>query len=77
MSIGASHQFIVRTFLRDAALVEEHDMIGDSYRGKAMGDDDHDAVLRGLKERSHEVLLGLGVESRGRLVQDQDARVLE
>jgi hypothetical protein len=42
-----------------------------------VGDDQRGAVARDVAQRGLDLLLGAGVERAGRLVEDQDARVLE
>ena len=61
----------------DAALVEDEDLVGVDDGRQAVGDDDGRAaggdVAQGLLDRR----LGAAVERAGRLVEDQDRRVLE
>src|SRR5690606_21703184 len=53
------------------------DAVGVLDRRQPVGDDQRRAALRELVERLLDRALGLGVEGRGRLVEDQDRRVLQ
>ena len=63
--------------LHDAPLHEHHDAIGALDGRQAMGDHDGGAPAHQRLERSLHRALALGVERRGRLVEQQDGRVLE
>ena len=67
----------MRTALFDAALIDYNDLVRVADSGKAMRDDDRRPVLRQPLERSLYVPLTLVVERRGRLIQDQDARIFQ
>ena len=58
--------------LDDVAVVEHQDLVGIDDRRQAMGDDQGGAVGGDLGEARLDLALGLGVERRGRLVEDQD-----
>ena len=67
----------MRAAFGDPALVEDDDLVGVDDGREAMGDDDRGPArgdaLQGLLDRR----LGPAVEGAGRLVEDQDRRVLE
>src|SRR6185437_5361833 len=70
-------QLRVRAGLRQAAALEHDDAIGLFHGRQAMRDDERGAVAQQLRQRLLDVALGLGIESRRGLVQDQDRRILE
>lgn len=61
----------------DPSAGEHEDAIEMCEGGKPVGDDDHRLANHGRIERRLNLVLGDGVEARGRLVQDEDWRVLE
>jgi Alkylmercury lyase len=63
--------------LDDAAVVEDEDQVRRQHGGQPVRDDERRAALEQLVQRGPDELLGQGVEVGRRLVQDQDARVLE
>src|SRR6185437_6021535 len=63
--------------LHDAALVEHQDLVGADHRRQAVRDHQRRAVRAQLVEIGLDLLLGLGVERRGRLVEDEDVRRLQ
>src|SRR6185437_6632504 len=63
--------------LDDLAVLEHQDLVGVDDGGEAVGDDERGTVLRDLAQAGLDLALGLGVERRGRLVADEDARLLE
>jgi hypothetical protein len=74
---GALEQLAVRAALDDAAVVHDQDLVGVHDGGETVRDDQRgvaagDAVQLGLDR-----FLRFRVERRGRLVEDQDARVLQ
>ena len=71
-------QFGVRALLDDAASVERHDAVGTLDRRQPVRDDERRAAAHQQVERGllHLRSLGLGVERRRRLVEDQDRGVL-
>ena len=62
--------------LDDAAVVEHQDAGGVAHGRKPVRDHEGGAVLHHLVERGLHLHLGGGVERAGRLVEDQDRRVL-
>ena len=62
---------------RQLALVEHEDRVGVGNGREAVRDRDRGAVGRHGVERGEDVLLGAGVERAGRLVEQQDRRVLD
>ena len=63
--------------LDDATVLEDDDLVGVDHRRKPMGDHQRGAALRDLLQALLQRPLGAAVEGRGRLVEDQDRRVLE
>ena len=68
---------MVAAALGDHALVEHDDLVGADDGGEPVRDDQRGAVLRYPLERVLDLLLGVAVERRGRLVEQQDRRPLE
>ena len=73
----AREQVGVRALLDDASAVEHDDAVAVLDRRQPVRDDDRRAPAHQLFERRLDQPLRLGVERRGRLVEDQDRRVLE
>ncbi len=63
--------------LCDLALLQHDDLIGFGNRAQAVGDGDHRAPLPRAGQRVLDLLLGVGIQRRCRLVQQQDRRVLQ
>ena len=61
--------------LGDPAALQHDQPVGLAQRAQAVGDGDRGAALDQVVERLLDLALGLGVDRRGRLVQDQDPRV--
>ena len=61
----------------DAAFVEHDDLIGVDHRREPVRDRDRGAALRHRVQRVEDLGLGAAVERAGRLVEDQDRRILE
>ena len=70
-------QFLVGAALDDAAVLEHEDLVGIDDRRQPVRDDQRGALARDLGELGLDDLLGARVERDGRLVEDQDGRVLE
>ena len=70
------HQRIVRALGDDAAAVHHHDAVGLEHGREAMGDDQRRAPAHQVFERGLHRALALRVQRRGRLVQQQDRRIL-
>src|SRR5436309_7466953 len=68
-------QRLVRAALDDAAVLDHQDLVGAPDGREPVGDDEGGAVLHQVGEARLDERLGLGVEARGGLVEDQDARV--
>src|SRR6185312_2070638 len=66
-----------RAALDDAAAFDDEHGVGAADGGEAVGDDDGAAAVQEPVERALDHDLGRPVDVRGRLVQDQDARVGE
>ena len=61
--------------LDDAAVLEHDDPPGLADRGEAVGDHDRGAAGQQAAQAVLDAPLGVQVDVRGRLVEDQDARV--
>ena len=59
----------------DAAVVEHDDLVGERDRREAVGDDDRRPAAHRLAQAVADLRLGRRVDRRGRVVEDQDARV--
>ena len=67
----------MRAALDDLALVEDDDLVGVDDGRQAVGDHQRRAVGGDPVERRLDLALGVDVEGRGRLVEDQDRRRLQ
>src|SRR5215472_13696204 len=74
---AGGEQLGVAARLDDAAGVDDDDAVGTLDRRQSVRDDDARAALHQSAERLLDEALGLGVERRRRLVEDEDRRVLE
>ncbi len=63
--------------LHDLAVVEHQDFIGVHHRGQPVGDDQRRAVLGYLLQGALDFAFGVGVERRGRFVEQQNRWILE
>ena len=63
--------------LGDPAAIEHDDLVGIDDGRQAMGDHHGGAAAAHLFQRALDLLLGAGVERAGRLVEQQDVRVLQ
>jgi hypothetical protein len=63
--------------LGDTAAVEDDDLVGMDDRRQAVRNDDGGATTLDRLERAEDRRLGAAVQGAGRLVEDQDRRVLE
>ena len=70
-----SEEFVVRTDLRDTAVIEHNDAIRRSDRRQAMGDDERRAPPDQPLESLLHLAFRLAVERGGRFIQQQDARI--
>ena len=60
-----------------ARLVHHHDAVGIAYGGQPVGDDKRRASAGQLGKSRLDGPLGLGIQGAGRLVEDQDRRILQ
>ena len=67
----------MRAVLHDLAVVDVEDLVRVLDGGQPVGDDEARATLEQMPQAGLQRLLGAGVDVRGRLVQNQDARVGE
>src|SRR5580700_758678 len=70
-------QLLMGAAFDDPARIQHDDAVGLLYGGKPVRDDEGGAVAHQLRERRLDVPLGLRVERRRRLIEDQDRRILE
>src|SRR5580704_8170030 len=73
----ARQKFSVAAALDDAAAVEHDDLVGMDDGREPVRDHNRGAAAAHLLQRALDLLLGAGVERAGRLVEQQDVRVLE
>ena len=71
------HERIEAAHLMDALVLDHEDGVGPAHHGQPVGDDEGGAVFHEPLQTFHDQRLGLGVQGRGGLVQDEDRRVLE
>ena len=74
-SVGAREQLVVRALRRDATVLEDDDLVGQRDRREPVGDHERRAPGHHLAQRELDLLLGRGVDRRGRVVEDQDPRI--
>src|SRR5215472_1854133 len=74
---AAREQRLVRAALDDRAVVEDQNLVGGHDGREPVRDDERGAVLGDAIERVLDVLLGVAVERRSRLVEQKDRRALE
>src|SRR3569832_2423044 len=67
----------MRAALDDAAVVHYEYLIGIDDGGEAMGDDERGVIGRDIAKLGQYRLLRFRIQRRGRLVEDQDARIFE
>ena len=77
MPSGLREQLVVPADLDDAAALEHDDRVGAPDRGQPVRDDERRAVHHQVRERLLHEQLRFGVERGGRLVEDQNRRVLQ
>src|SRR3569833_4009511 len=65
----------MRAALDDAAVVHYENLIGFDDGGEAMGDDERGVIGRDIAKLGQYRLLRFRIQRRGRLVEDQDARI--
>ena len=68
---------IRRAVLHEAALLQHEDAIEAAHRGQAVRDGDDGAAVHEAAERLADQLLRFAVERRGRLIEQQQGRVLQ
>src|SRR5262249_39081874 len=70
-----SHQFLVRAIFFDHALFDDQDAVGEADGAEAVADEDGGLACGELAEAGEDLVLGLGVERAGRLVQNEHGGV--
>ena len=71
------HQFIESSVLDHAPMLEHEDARGIADRGEAVRDHEGGAALHHFVERGIDLGLGDGIERAGRLIENQDRRILQ
>lgn len=71
------HELPVRAGFQDAAAVQDHQPVGSVERGQAVGDGNHGAIFGKGGQRRMDASLRLEIQGGGRLVEDQDARIVQ
>ena len=67
----------MRALLDDPAAVDDDDAVGVTQGGETVRDRDGGAPLGEGIERALDLLLGFGIEGGGRLIEDQNARIVD
>ena len=70
-------QLVVGSLLDDSPAVDDQNPVGAADSRETMGDDERRPALRQLVKRVENHVLGPRVDGGGRLVEDQDGRVLQ
>ena len=73
----ARHELVVRALLDDASRVEHDDPIGEMQRRATMRDEQRRATRHDAAQRVVDGGLDTRVDGAGRVVEDEDARVIE
>jgi hypothetical protein len=71
----ARHQVIVLADLDDSAAIHDDEPVGAPQGREPVGDGDGGAAADQVVERALDLELGLGIDGRGRLVQDENFRI--
>src|SRR5438552_4215278 len=74
---AASEQFVVRAALRDGAFDQDDDLVGVANGGGAVRNQNRGAALQDSAQAVEDALLGLGVDARERVVEDENARIAD
>src|SRR3954447_7813352 len=74
---AGADELAVRAALRDRAVLYDQDLIGGDDRRQAVSHDERGAATRETRERLLDLLLVLGVERGGRLVEHEDGGVFQ
>ena len=69
---GHPHQLLVRALLHDPPVFHDDDEVRPAERAQAVGDDEGRAPGDGAVERLEDLVLGLAVDRRRRVVEQQD-----
>ena len=75
VAITTSQKLFVRTLLHDLTTLDDTDKVSMDDGREAVSDDDRRAPRHQTIERTLHEALTLRIESRGRLVEDQDWRI--
>ena len=75
VAAAGEHELVVAAALDDAALLDHQDLVGVAHRAQTVRDDHRRAAAEEHVHGPRDALLALGVDARGGLVEDEDARV--
>jgi hypothetical protein len=67
-----AHELLVRAALHDPAALHHDDEVGAAQRAEPVRDDERRAARNRAVERFENLVLGLAVDRRGRIVEQQD-----
>jgi hypothetical protein len=73
--VACLEQVVVRAARRDPTPVDDHDFVREGNRRETVRDDQRRSPLHRLTQAESDARLGARVHRRGRVVEDQDARV--
>src|SRR5436853_5851724 len=71
------HQLAMRSGFDNTAAIEDHDPIGTTNRGQAVGNDKCRSSLQKTVQGLQDLRFCSRIEGRGRLVENQDRRILQ
>src|SRR5262249_6126069 len=74
---AAAQQLRLRALFHQPALIYDQDLIGTADRGEAVGDQESGPAQHQAIQGIEDYHFGLGIDGRGRLVEDEDRGVLE
>ena len=74
---ASTREFLMRSLFNDFAVFEHNDPIGGANSRKPVRDDQSGAILHQLIQRILDQLLAFGIKCAGRLIKQQDRRILE
>ena len=77
INLAGFEQFLVRAVCADVTVVQHQNMVGILYRRDTLGNDELGRVRDFLAECLTDERVGLGVDGRGRVVQNQNLGLFE
>ncbi len=73
----AADQLFMTADINDLPLDHDHDAVGFQHRGQPMGNNNHRAAFLQIRKRLLHQAFAFRIEGAGRLVEQQDRRILE